>query len=139
MLYNTTRQLKTVSVLGLLIILALFATACGGSATPALYEASYESSPEPAAPPSASVSTLSPLELAEPALRRTVGPWSEEPALSLSKGQRLRFERISLEQGLSQSTVFCMLQDSQGFMWFGTEDGLNKYKDQTRDYALATG
>jgi hypothetical protein len=135
MLYNTTRQLKTVSVLGLLIILALFATACGGSATPA----SYESSPEPAALPSASISTLSPLELAEPALRRTGGPLSKEPALSLSKGQRLRFERISIEQGLSQSTVFCMLQDSQGFMWFGTEDGLNKYKDQTRDYALATG
>ena len=45
----------------------------------------------------------------------------------ISTGQSLRFERISLEQGLSQSTVFCMLQDSQGFMWFGTEDGLNKY------------
>jgi len=47
--------------------------------------------------------------------------------LPLSAGQHLRFERISLEQGLSQSTVFCMIQDSQGFMWFGTEDGLNKY------------
>jgi len=47
------------------------------------------------------------------------------PKISVS--QSLRFERISLEQGLSQSTVFCMLQDSQGFMWFGTEDGLNKY------------
>jgi len=42
-------------------------------------------------------------------------------------GQSLRFETISLEDGLSQSTVFCILQDSQGFMWFGTEDGLNKY------------
>ncbi len=45
----------------------------------------------------------------------------------IEAGQHLRFDHISLEQGLSQSTVFCMLQDSQGFMWFGTEDGLNKY------------
>jgi DNA-binding NtrC family response regulator/ligand-binding sensor domain-containing protein len=39
----------------------------------------------------------------------------------------LKFENISIEQGLSQSTVLCILQDSRGFMWFGTEDGLNKY------------
>jgi len=49
----------------------------------------------------------------------------------ISAGQHLRFDRISLEQGLSQSTVFCMLQDSQGFMWFGTEDGLNKFDGYT--------
>lgn len=49
----------------------------------------------------------------------------------ISAGQHLRFDRISLEQGLSQSTIFCMLQDSQGFMWFGTEDGLNKYDGYT--------
>jgi len=40
---------------------------------------------------------------------------------------RKRFERISIEQGLSQSTVSCIFQDSRGFLWFGTEDGLNKY------------
>jgi ligand-binding sensor domain-containing protein/signal transduction histidine kinase len=39
----------------------------------------------------------------------------------------LRFENISTEQGLSQSTVTAILQDRQGFMWFGTEGGLNKY------------
>lgn len=39
----------------------------------------------------------------------------------------IRFEHISLEKGLSQSSVHCILQDSKGFMWFGTEDGLNKY------------
>jgi len=37
------------------------------------------------------------------------------------------FEEISIEQGLSQSAVFCIFQDSRGFMWFGTEDGLNRY------------
>ena len=39
----------------------------------------------------------------------------------------MRFERISLEQGLSQSNVFSILQDSRGLMWFGTESGLNSY------------
>ena len=38
-----------------------------------------------------------------------------------------RFEHLSLEQGLSQSSVFCILQDSQGFLWICTQDGLNKY------------
>jgi two-component system sensor histidine kinase ChiS len=37
------------------------------------------------------------------------------------------FEHISVEQGLSQSTVLCVLQDRKGFLWFGTEDGLSKY------------
>ena len=36
-------------------------------------------------------------------------------------------EQISIEQGLSQSTVFCLLRDSHGFLWAGTEDGLNKF------------
>ncbi|MGH7493795.1 MAG: sensor histidine kinase [bacterium] len=39
----------------------------------------------------------------------------------------LAFERISTEQGLSQSSVHAILQDHQGFLWIGTEDGLNKY------------
>ena len=39
----------------------------------------------------------------------------------------LRFDHISLEQNLSQSAVHCILQDKKGFMWFGTEDGLNRY------------
>ncbi len=49
------------------------------------------------------------------------------PAVLLAQNQPVKFERISLEQGLSQSSVQCILQDRKGFMWFGTEDGLNKY------------
>ncbi|MBD8487275.1 response regulator [Echinicola sp. CAU 1574] len=37
------------------------------------------------------------------------------------------FEHISMEDGLSGSTVFSILQDRQGFMWFGTKNGLNRY------------
>jgi ligand-binding sensor domain-containing protein/signal transduction histidine kinase len=39
----------------------------------------------------------------------------------------LKFDQISLEQGLSQSTVNAIVQDGLGFMWFGTQDGLNRY------------
>ncbi len=39
----------------------------------------------------------------------------------------VRFGRITINDGLSLSSVYCIFQDSKGFMWFGTEDGLNKY------------
>ena len=39
----------------------------------------------------------------------------------------LKFERIAIEQGLSQNTIYCIRQDRKGFMWFGTQDGLNKF------------
>jgi ligand-binding sensor domain-containing protein/signal transduction histidine kinase len=38
-----------------------------------------------------------------------------------------QFEHLSIEQGLSYSRVHCFLQDSQGFLWIGTEIGLNMY------------
>lgn len=39
----------------------------------------------------------------------------------------MRFDHLSLDDGLSQSNVFTILQDSDGLMWFGTENGLNSY------------
>ncbi len=48
----------------------------------------------------------------------------------LNDNQRLKFKQFSLTEGLSQSSVLCILQDSQGFMWFGTRDGLNKFDGQ---------
>ncbi len=49
------------------------------------------------------------------------------PAPALGQAPSISFERITIEDGLSQSTVNCMLQDDSGFMWFGTQDGLNRY------------
>lgn len=39
----------------------------------------------------------------------------------------MRFERLGLDDGLSQQAVLGIAQDAQGFMWFGTEDGLDRF------------
>ena len=40
---------------------------------------------------------------------------------------RFFFDRISLDEGLSQSIIRVIYKDSKGFMWIATESGLNKY------------
>ncbi|MGD2104726.1 MAG: two-component regulator propeller domain-containing protein, partial [Anaerolineae bacterium] len=44
-----------------------------------------------------------------------------------SSGRAITFRRLTLDDGLSQSSINCIAQDAQGFMWFGTQDGLNRY------------
>ncbi len=39
----------------------------------------------------------------------------------------VNFDHILSDKGLSQNTIHCIIQDSKGFMWFATEDGLDKY------------
>lgn len=46
---------------------------------------------------------------------------------ALGQDINLRFQHITSEQGLSQNTIDCIMQDSRGFMWFGTWNGLNRY------------
>lgn len=48
-------------------------------------------------------------------------------ATFIDTGSHIHFRRITISDGLSLSSVYCIFQDSKGFMWFGTEDGLNKY------------
>jgi two-component system, sensor histidine kinase ChiS len=36
-------------------------------------------------------------------------------------------EKKAIKKGLSQNTIYSVLQDRYGYMWFGTWDGLNKY------------
>jgi ligand-binding sensor domain-containing protein/signal transduction histidine kinase len=44
-----------------------------------------------------------------------------------SQNKQMRFRHLDIEDGLSLSSVYTIFQDSKGFMWFGTEDGLNRY------------
>jgi len=46
---------------------------------------------------------------------------------NISLSQNINFKHLTIQDGISQSTINCMFQDSHGFMWFGTEDGLNRY------------
>jgi serine phosphatase RsbU (regulator of sigma subunit)/ligand-binding sensor domain-containing protein len=45
--------------------------------------------------------------------------------------QTMRLGQLDITDGLSQGMVFAMFQDSRGFMWFGTKDGLNRYDGHT--------
>jgi diguanylate cyclase (GGDEF)-like protein len=48
------------------------------------------------------------------------------PAVA-APGRPIRFDHLSLEEGLSQATVQDVLQDSRGYIWLATEEGLNRY------------
>ncbi|MBN1940122.1 MAG: response regulator [Candidatus Aminicenantes bacterium] len=55
--------------------------------------------------------------------------WSVSPvrAASTSRAFQNDFVRVTIAEGLSQGTGFTIFQDRQGFIWIGTEDGLNRY------------
>ncbi|MCP4654788.1 MAG: SpoIIE family protein phosphatase [bacterium] len=68
------------------------------------------------------------------ALRTVVGTlcWililgSHRPAELRSQEQELRFQKITMEDGLPESRVLQILQDRLGFLWFGTTNGLVRY------------
>lgn len=53
----------------------------------------------------------------------SVACWLSLPARQPS----LYFDRLTTQDGLSHNKVNCMLRDRRGFMWLGTNDGLNRY------------
>lgn len=52
-------------------------------------------------------------------------------SLFAESGRNYYFRHYTNRQGLSHNTVYCSLQDSKGFMWFGTDDGLNRFDGHT--------
>ncbi|TZF82793.1 response regulator [Pedobacter sp. BS3] len=49
------------------------------------------------------------------------------PGANVHAQNHITFKRLTINEGLSQNTVFTIMQDKTGFIWIGTEDGLNKY------------
>jgi signal transduction histidine kinase/ligand-binding sensor domain-containing protein/DNA-binding response OmpR family regulator len=47
--------------------------------------------------------------------------------LGFSQQKAHIFKNFTAKDGLSQHDINCIVQDNEGFLWFGTNDGLNKY------------
>ncbi len=66
---------------------------------------------------------------------------------SFAQENNYRIKHITVDQGMTQNNISCILQDSKGFMWFGTLDGLNRYdgynivsfRPDTTDHSLISG
>ena len=58
-------------------------------------------------------------------------PPSEQINIAQNQSIANQFEHLSVKDGLSNNSINCILQDREGFMWFGTNDGLNKYDGYT--------
>ena len=64
---------------------------------------------------------------ASPDIVSTIGRTLHSQRVPLLDGDDIRFSRLSTAQGLSQTQAAWIVQDDQGFMWFGTQYGLDRY------------
>lgn len=49
------------------------------------------------------------------------------PIQAIAQATKAVFKHLTINEGLSQNTVYSILQDHEGYIWIGTTDGLNKY------------
>src|SRR5512143_493554 len=65
----------------------------------------------------------------QPIMGRTAEAIHAVPSVSQGHmpGSVVRFEHLTIQDGLSQSAGLAIFQDSRGFLWIGTQDGLNRY------------
>ncbi|MDP9076390.1 MAG: ATP-binding protein [Bacteroidota bacterium] len=50
---------------------------------------------------------------------------------NFAQNSQYQFSRLNISNGLSHNQVTCIFKDSEGFMWFGTPSGLNRYDGYT--------
>ena len=120
--YTVLMQRIFSGLIGLLLTLSLIS--CGSGITPA---APFEAAQDKSLDAAHGASKVDPAPESRP-----VGPSLDlQTSLPEVCDCVLRFDHLNIEEGLSQSSVNAILQDSRGFMWFGTEDGLNRYDGYT--------
>jgi signal transduction histidine kinase/ligand-binding sensor domain-containing protein len=54
----------------------------------------------------------------------------------ISTAEQFIFSHYSVNNGLSQSVIKCIFQDSKGYIWFGTQQGLNRFNGYSFDNYL---
>lgn len=52
---------------------------------------------------------------------------TQQPSITNQGLDNLKFRNYSIQHGLSQASVISLFQDSQGFMWLGTLEGINRF------------
>src|ERR1041384_8118417 len=67
---------------------------------------------------------LSPLSIGKAA--HSIDPTSNID-LNIAPGSIVQFEHLTIEDGLSQNAGLAIFQDSKGYLWIGSQDGLNRY------------
>ena len=63
--------------------------------------------------------------------QRIIGGLAFGVALQTASGQQLRFQHLTVEDGLTDNGITCVYEDRAGYIWIGTERGLNKYDGTT--------
>ena len=56
--------------------------------------------------------------------------WLSSLCGSLWAQDRIHFRNYTVTDGLKSNTIWCISQDEQGYMWFGTKDGLSRFDGQ---------
>ncbi|MBN1895647.1 hypothetical protein JW906_14230 [bacterium] len=62
-----------------------------------------------------------------PNITRFLWPMLAFFSAGIAQEETLRFTHLTVEDGLSQNYIRAIVRDYRGFMWFGTENGLNRY------------
>ncbi len=104
------RSLARLKLLGLVALVSILAIGCGPAAG---------DGPTAGPTPAAAAPT--------PAPAGTLREMPDSMAALATQAQSIVFAHLPPEAGLSQSVVTDFLQDDQGFLWMGTQDGLNRY------------